>query len=82
MNTHLLDYVLDQLRARRVPWTEVARVSGVPYEMLKKIAHGRTPNPGVLHVQRLADFFERRSANEPESERSGPNPTKTAEKVA
>jgi hypothetical protein len=24
---------------------------------LKKIASGSTPNPGVLHVQRLASYF-------------------------
>lgn len=57
MNTNLLDFVLECLHARRIPWTVVSRETGVPYETLKKIAHGTTPNPGVRHVQRLADYY-------------------------
>lgn len=64
LNTNLLDYVLEHLRARRVKWVEVSRETGVPYDTLKKIAHGRTPNPGVQHVQRLADFFRAREPGE------------------
>ena len=58
MNPNLFDTVLARLRARRPNWREVSRGSGVPYETLKKIARGTTPNPGVMHVQRLADYFE------------------------
>ena len=60
IGTDLLSYVLGELDARRVKWTEVSAGSGVPYETLKKIAHRTTPNPGVRHVQRLADFFRAR----------------------
>lgn len=57
MNTNLLLFVLECLD-RRVPnWSEVSRVSGVPYSTLKKIATRVTPNPGVQHVQALADYF-------------------------
>jgi hypothetical protein len=51
-------FVLARLSARSVPWTDVSRKTGIPYETLKKIASRRTPNPGVQHVQRLAEFFQ------------------------
>jgi hypothetical protein len=57
MNTDLLGFVLAKLDLRTPAWTEVARCTGVPYDTLKKIAKRRTPNPGVQHVQRIADFF-------------------------
>ena len=57
MFTNLHRHVLDRLAAREVPWTQVARDTGMSYETLKKIASGRTPNPGVRHVQKLADYF-------------------------
>jgi len=58
MNTDLLSFVLARLKTREPAWTEVARDSGVPYDTLKKIATGVTGNPGVLHVQRLAEYFQ------------------------
>lgn len=61
MLINLHSYVLARLAARDVPWTQVGREAGIPYETLKKIASGRTPNPGVLHVQKLADYFDARS---------------------
>lgn len=65
MNINLLAFVRTHLSARAVPLTEVSSGSGVPYETLKKIASGATPNPGVLHVQRLADYFQARDAAAP-----------------
>lgn len=60
MFINLHSHVLAKLATREVPWTQVARDTGIPYETLKKIASGRTPNPGVLHVQKLADYFSGR----------------------
>ena len=57
MFINLHSHVLAKLAAREIPWTQVARDTGIPYETLKKIASGRTPNPGVQHVQKLADYF-------------------------
>jgi len=57
MNSNLLDFVLTNLRRRDRSWVEVAKATGVPYDTLKKIANGVTPNPGVRHVQALADYF-------------------------
>ena len=65
MNTNLLDFVLAKLDERSIPWVRVSREAGIPYETLKKIAHRRTPNPGIRHVQALADYFTRSAAPEP-----------------
>ena len=59
MHINLLNFVLAHLAERKVPWTQVARDTGIPYETLKKIASRRTPNPGVLPVQTLADYFSK-----------------------
>lgn len=58
MRENIYDYVMSKLDARFVPLVRVSRETGIPYESLKKIAHRRTPNPGVKHVQTLADFFD------------------------
>jgi hypothetical protein len=63
MRENIYDYVMSKLDARVVPLVRVSRETGIPYESLKKIAHRRTPNPGVKHVQTLADFFDRVSVD-------------------
>lgn len=63
MRENIYDYVMSRLDARVVPLVCVSRETGIPYESLKKIAHRRTPNPGVRHVQTLADFFDRVSVD-------------------
>ena len=70
MRENIYDYVMSKLDARVVPLVRVSRETGIPYESLKKIAHRRTPNPGVKHVQTLAEFFDR-----PELAYSEPKPT-------
>jgi transcriptional regulator with XRE-family HTH domain len=55
----LLDYVRRRLRETRGLHKDIADQSGVPYHTITKISQGVTPNPGVLTVQRLADFFRR-----------------------
>lgn len=57
MNISLLDSVLSNLKKSRGNWREVAKGSGVPYDTITKIAQGQSPNPGVLTVQKLADYF-------------------------
>ena len=63
MRENIYDYVMSRLDLRVVPLVRVSRETGIPYESLKKIAHRRTPNPGVKHVQTLADFFDRVSVD-------------------
>ena len=58
MRENIYAYVMSNFDARVVPLARVSRETGIPYESLKKIAHRRTLNPGVKHVQALADFFD------------------------
>lgn len=59
MNTKLYEFVMARLqgRQRSTPLKDIAEGAGIPYETLKKIAYGTTSNPGVQHVQKLADYF-------------------------
>lgn len=58
MRENIYAYVMSNFDAKVVPLVRVSRETGIPYESLKKIAHRRTPNPGVKHVQALAEFFD------------------------
>ena len=55
----ILDYVLRNLDLNKGSHKEIAEASGVPYSTLAKISQRVTPNPGVQHVQALADHFRR-----------------------
>jgi transcriptional regulator with XRE-family HTH domain len=50
-------YVLNQLDDAKGRWPEIATKTGVPYQTLTKIAQRRTRNPGIGHIQKLADYF-------------------------
>lgn len=55
----LFAYVIRRLAETRGRWTDASKYSGVPYDTVKKIAQGRTKDPSVSTVQKLADYFER-----------------------
>ena len=56
--TPMYDFVMAQLRSRRVPQRKVALDSGVPFSTLTKIAQGQIKEPSVHSIQKLADYFE------------------------
>jgi len=56
-NTSLLDFVVEQLDARRGNWAQVVDGSGVPMSTLERIANRKTLNPGIRHVEALAGYF-------------------------
>lgn len=56
------EFVLQQLAAQRGRWPEIASGSGVPLRTLEKIARQEIRNPGVSHVQKLADYLRQASA--------------------
>lgn len=58
----LYDYVMAQLRAKRIPQRQIARESGVPFSTLCKVAQGSVTDPSVHTVQRLADYFRTQEA--------------------
>jgi len=53
----ILDYVLRKLAENKGSHREISKATGIPYGTLAKISQRTTPNPGVLHVQVLADYF-------------------------
>lgn len=53
----MLEFVLESLEKSRGKWPDVSKGSGVPYHTLTKIAQRQIENPGVNHVQQLADYF-------------------------
>lgn len=55
----ILDYVLRNLELTKGSHVQIAKETGVPYSTLAKIYQGVTPNPGVQHVQALADYFRK-----------------------
>lgn len=62
-STPMYGYVMQQLRARRVPQRKVAAESGVPFSTLTKIAQGQIKAPSVHHVQALHDYFRKVGAD-------------------
>jgi len=53
----LHEFVVARLLAAKGSWPVVARGSGVSRRTLEKIARGEVKDPGVLTVQKLADYF-------------------------
>lgn len=56
-NTSLYDFVMAELRAKRIPQRRIASESGVPFSTVCKIAQGSVKEPSVHTIQRLADYF-------------------------
>lgn len=50
-------YVLERLEAAKGKWPEVAVGSGVSKRTIEKIARKEIVDPGISHVQALADYF-------------------------
>lgn len=57
MDQPIYDYVLERLEAEKGRWSAVAEGSGVPKRTLEKIARKEIQDPGVSHIQKLADYF-------------------------
>ena len=46
-----------QLQAHKGRWPNVAERSGVSRRTIEKIARGEIKDPGVSHIEKLAQFF-------------------------
>lgn len=68
MDQPIFDYVLERLESSKGRWPTVAAESGVPYKTLTKIAQREIRDPGVSHIQKLADYFRAQSAPTPHHE--------------
>jgi hypothetical protein len=61
MNEPILDFVLRRLDDCKGQIKVIANETRIPYSTLSKIAQRVTPNPGVNHIQTLADYFKRQA---------------------
>jgi len=62
METPLLEYVLNELDARKGQWPAIAKAMELDswesyYSWLTKLAQRRIPDPSVNKIQRLAAHF-------------------------
>lgn len=55
----LHEYVVARLIETRGRWPRIAAETGVSLRTLEKIARREIADPGVSHVQKLLDYFER-----------------------
>lgn len=56
----MLEKTLELLRNCDLPLVEIANMSGLGYEWLKKLKAGDIPDPGVNRIQKLHDFLASR----------------------
>ena len=55
----LLDFVLQGLEKHRGAWPEVAKVTGIPYSAICKLAQQQHKNPRLDKIEKLATYFRR-----------------------
>lgn len=53
----MLEFVITNLKATEGDWPRVAAESGVHYRNVKNIGSQVVGNPGVQHVEKLANYF-------------------------
>jgi transcriptional regulator with XRE-family HTH domain len=59
-NDSLFAYVLGRLGASKGKWRVVAKHSGVSYRTVEKIARGEIRDPGISHIEKLANYFRKK----------------------
>lgn len=57
MSLPMHDYVLLRLESWKGRWPAVSEATGVSRRTIEKIARREIEDPGVSHIQKLADFF-------------------------
>lgn len=65
METNLLQYVIQEINKRKGKWRQLCEeMSDEPdryYTWMTKVAYGKTKNPGVKEIQRLANYFSQQN---------------------
>ena len=59
----LFQFVLSGLEAAKGHWPVVAKDTGVSKRTIEKIARGEIANPGVRHIETLANYFDTKKAS-------------------
>lgn len=57
MSESIYQFVLDELEKAKGRWPEVARHTDISLSTLKKIARREVENPGVVTIEKLANYF-------------------------
>jgi hypothetical protein len=57
----LYEYVLESLERSKGEWPEVAEGSGVSKRTIEKISSREIKDPGISHVEALANYFRSRA---------------------
>lgn len=55
----LYHLVVSQLRDRESEWKDAAKFAGVHRKTVKRIVTGAVENPGVLTMEKLAEFLRK-----------------------
>lgn len=61
----LHQFVLTRLQESKGTWPEVATRTGLSVRTIRKIATGEIEDPGVSHIEKLANYFKAREARSP-----------------
>lgn len=57
MTESIYSFVLTELEKAKGRWPDVARETDMSLSTLKKIARREVENPGVMHIEKLANYF-------------------------
>lgn len=59
MSDSIFEYVLQQLQSHKGQWQTVSTRTGVSKRTIEKIAAGEIADPGVIKIEKLAQYFRR-----------------------
>lgn len=62
MKQSLHEFVISQLQDTKGTWPAIAEATGVSLRTMQKIANGEIADPGVSHIEKLANHFRRAQA--------------------
>lgn len=57
MSDSMHDFVVKRLQAAKGRWPLIAKKTRVPLRTIQKIASREIRDPGITHMQNLANFF-------------------------
>jgi transcriptional regulator with XRE-family HTH domain len=57
MEKSLHDFVVERLEAAKGKWPVIAEATGVSNRTIQKIASREIQDPGVSHIEKLAQYF-------------------------
>lgn len=52
------DFVVDRLQQSKGQWSAISEKTGVPLRTIQKIASREIKNPGITHMEKLANNFD------------------------